>query len=74
MRNLNKRNAAALAALGLTAVLSACSGNLLEARPVCLAPHGGANVQLAPSYLCETGVAGHAWVNGQGQQVAVKDK
>ncbi len=74
MRNLNKRNTVALAALGLTAVLSACSGNLLEARPVCLAPHGGANVQLAPSAQCEAGLAGYAWVNGQGQQIAAKDK
>ncbi len=32
-------------------LLSSCSANM-EARPVCIAPHGGSNWQLAPMYQC----------------------
>jgi hypothetical protein len=57
------RGALAFATLALTAWLGACSGNVLEARPVCIKPHGGANFQLAPSYQCESGMGGSMWVN-----------
>ncbi len=59
----SSRGALALAALALTAGLSACSGSMLEARPVCIKPHGGANSQLAPSDQCESGMSGHVWLN-----------
>ena len=59
----SRRGAVALAALALTAGLSACSASILEARPVCIKPHGGANYQLAPSDQCELGMDGHVWVN-----------
>ena len=72
MSTSNGKTAVALAALTMAAALSACSGSFLEARPVCLAPHGGANVQLAPSAQCEAGLAGYAWVNGQSRQIAAK--
>ena len=62
----------ALAAIALTALLGACMSNGLQARPVCIKPHGGANVQLAPTDHCEIGAPGYAWVNGQDQKVAGK--
>jgi hypothetical protein len=55
--------ALAFGALALTAWLGACSGSVLEARPVCIKPHGGANVQLAPNERCELGLSGGVWVN-----------
>ncbi len=57
------RGVRTLAALALAVVLGACSGSVLETKPVCIKPHGGANYQLAPSYQCETGMDGHVWVN-----------
>lgn len=62
----------ALAAIALTALLGACMSNGLQARPVCIKPHGGANVQLAPTDHCEIGAPGYAWVNRQDQTVAGK--
>ena len=54
-----------LAALALTAGLSACSDSMMEARPVCIKPHGGANYQLAPRDhpYCKSGMHGHVMVN-----------
>jgi hypothetical protein len=43
-------------------LLSSCSA-MTEARPVCTAPHGGANVQLAPMYRCMEQHPGHKIVN-----------
>lgn len=57
------RGSVVFSALVLTAVLNACTGSLLEARPVCIKPHGGANYQLAPSDQCESGMGGSVWVN-----------
>ncbi len=65
---------AALTALVLTAFLGACANGALEARPVCIKPHGGANVQLAPPDQCEAGAAGYAWLNGADLKVAGKDR
>ena len=57
------RGAMTLAALALIAGLGACAGSVLEASPVCIKPHGGANYQLAPSAQCEAAMGGHVWVN-----------
>ena len=65
---------AALTALVLSSLLGACTGNLLEAQPVCIQPHGGANVQLAPNDQFDAGAAGYAWVNGADLKVAGKDR
>jgi hypothetical protein len=43
-------------------MLSSCSA-IMEARPVCTKPHGGANMQLAPMYQCIEKVDGRKLVN-----------
>jgi hypothetical protein len=43
-------------------LLSSCSASM-EARPVCVAPHGGANVQLTPMYRCIDEMHGHKIIN-----------
>lgn len=58
-----KQRIRVLAAFALIAALGACTGKFVEARPVCIKPHGGANFQLAPSYQCEAKVHGRRWVN-----------
>ncbi len=53
-----------LAALALTAGLSACSDSMMEARPVCIKP-AGTNYQLAPRDhpYCKSGMHGYVMVN-----------
>jgi hypothetical protein len=43
-------------------ILSSCSA-MMEARPVCTAPHGGANSQLAPMYQCMEKMHGSKIIN-----------
>jgi hypothetical protein len=43
---------AALATLGLFTGCAVEMGGTMQANPVCLQPHGGANVRLAPMYKC----------------------
>jgi len=43
-------------------LLSSCSG-MMEARPVCIKPHDGANMQLAPMYQCIEKMGGRKIIN-----------
>ncbi len=43
-------------------LLSSCSA-MMEARPVCTKPHGGANIQLAPMYQCVEKMDGRKLIN-----------
>jgi len=78
MQRFGKRMITA-AVLSQVAVLAACSQNgnprmeaamaarieaAMAARPVCIKPHGGANVQLAPMYQCEQKMSGTRLYNG----------